>query len=567
MMYQMTPSYQPELNHIQQYSQVPNMGMQPTIHMSQYMQQVPQQVSPVPCISLDARTFSAPHMQQVPQQVSPVPCISLDARTFSTAQLPMSSPMSLNDHQSHTSTPLSYSPQLQGWNLNHQTIVPPLTLNDDMVYRCNFLGQLQGSYEIETPAGQDQVSVIVPTLSENEEQYAIVRIVCSDGEALPDQFIYQEQNRFTLCSVNGDVDAELRRGCNMKHTVKWENVHNGSQIVWRRKGEVTFNLVSVDSLAPSRRNSISSVGTGSTALSSCVNSPLIDPNGMPMQIRPELLQHCNVPQSRPILMSTPSCGSFASNESFQTNLSNHQESSVDAQVDNQEQAMFELIKAHCVGNSSLLKRMVHWAMRNRTMRRVSAEDINTISEGRLWVTAHPFDFVEGAEIEESLQESLEDIKGAYMEVRKGVYKQPEPQLNEPGVQHRLTKDSRGCWKIEGYHVDSGIWEMCAKELADGRWVDMKNNGKAIRVQLIPMSKILQQLDDEFSSENQEVEKSMEFLFTSCNQKKLNSKLKGRNLKHNISNLKVKLEKQYALRFAVQVATTADSIAQELDVLR
>jgi len=540
-MYQMTPPY-PGFNHIQQYNQVP-MSMQPTIQIPSYV-------------------------QQVPQQVSPVPSISLDARTFSTAQLPMSSPMSLNDYQSHSSTPLSHSPQLQGWNVNHQPVIPSLTLNDDMVYSCNFLGQLQGNYEIETPAGQDQVSVIVPTLSENEVQYAIVRIVCSDGEALPDQFIYQEPDRFTLCSVNGNVDAELRRGCNMKHTVKWENTHNGSQIVWRRKGEVTFNLVSVDSLASSRRNSISSVATASTVLSSCVNSPLMGPNRMPMQIRPELLQHNAASfQCRPTLMSTPSGGSCVSNESFQPSFSNHQEYSADCEMDNQEQAMFELIKAHCVGNSSLLKRMVHWAMRNKSMRRVSSEDINNLSVGRLWITAHPIDFVEGAEIEECLQESLDNIKGAYMEVRPGVYKQPEPQVNEPGVQHRLIKGSGGCWMIEGHDVDSGRWEICAKELTDGRWVDMKNNSKVIRVQLIPMSQILQKLGDEFASENQEVEKSMEFLFTSCNQKKLNSKLKGRNLKHNISNLKVKLEKQYSLRFAVQVATTADSIAQELDMSR
>jgi len=534
----MTSSYQPEFNHIQQYNQGPNVGMPPTIQMS-------------------------PYMQQVPQQASPVPYFSLDARSFSAGQLPMTSPMSVNEYQSHTSTPLSQSPQLQGWNLNPQAMVPPLTLNDDMVYSCNFLGQLQGNYEIETPAGQDQVSVSVPTVSENEAQYAIVRRVCCDGEALPDQFIYQEQNRFTLCSVNGNIDAELRRGCNMKHAVKWQNSHDGSQIVWRRKGEVTFNLVSAESLAPSRRNSISSVATASSALSSCMNSPSIGPNGMPMQIRPELLQQSALTQNRSTLINTPYCGNYASTENFMPN--NQQEHIADVEIDNQEQAMFELIKAHCVGNSSLLKRMVHWAMRKKPMRRVTSEDINNLTKGRLWVTAHPNDFVEGSEIEERLQESLENIKGAYMEVRPGVYKQPEPQVNEPGVQHRLIKGTNGYWKIEGYNVDSGKWEMCAKELHDGRWVDMKNNGRVIRVQLIPMRQILQKLEDEFASENQEVEKNMEFLFTSCNQKKLNSKLKGRNLKHNISNLKVKLEKQYALRFAVQVANTADSIAQELDV--
>jgi len=544
MMYQITPTYQPELNHIQQYNQynqVPNMGMQHNMLIS-------------------------PYAQHVPQQVSTVPCISLDARTFSTAQLPLPSPMSFNDYQSHTSTPLSRSPQLQGWNVNHQTIVPSLTLNDDMVYNCNFLGQLQGDYEIETPSGQDQVSVTVPTITENEEQYAIVRRVCCDGEALPDQFIYQEPNRFTLCSINGDVDAELTRGCNMKYTVKWNNSHNGSQIVWRRKGEVTFNLVSVDALTSSRRNSISSVATASTALSSSVNS-LIGPNGMPMQIRPELLQQSALSHSIPNPMSRSSYGSYTSNETIQLNLNNHQEYSADVEINNTEQAMFELIKAHCVRNPSLLKRMVQWAIRNKSMRRVSSKKINTISEGRLWVTAHPVHFVEDGEIDERLQDSLDSIKGAYMEVRTGIYKQPEPKLNEPGDQHRLLKGSGGCWKIEVYDVKSGNWEICAKELPDHRWVDMNNNGKVIRVQLIPMSKILHKLGEEFAFENHEVEKSMEFLFTTCNQKKLNSKLKERNLKHNISNLRLKLEKQHALSFAVQVSTTADSIAQSLNVLR
>jgi len=534
----MTPSYLPEINHIQQYNQVPNIGMKPTIQMS-------------------------PYIQQVQQQVSPIPCISLDARVFSTAQLPMSSPVSLSDYQCHTSTTLSHSPQSQGWNVNPGVFSSP-TLNDDMVYNCNFLGQLQGSYEIETPAGQDQVSVIVPNVSENEVPYAIVRRVCCDGEALPDRFIYQETNRFTLCSVNGNVDAELRRGCNMKHTITWENSLNGSPIVWRRTGEVTFNLVSVDSLTSSRRNSISSVATASTAVSNG-NSPLIDLHGMRMQIRPELLQQSASSQSTSH-MNTPSFGSYASNESFTPNSSN-KECSADVEIDNTEQAMFELIKAHCAGNASLLKRIFHWAMRNRSIRRLSSADINNISEGRLWVTAHPAEFVEGVEIEEHLQESLENMKGAYMEVKAGVYKQPEPQLNEPGVQHRLVKGSSGCWKIEGHDVENGKWDICAKEMPDGRWVDMKSNSRVIRVQLIPMSKILQKLGDEFASENQEIEKSMEFLFTSCNQKKLNSKLKGRNLKHNISNLRAKLEKQYALQFAVQVATTADSIAQEFDMSR
>jgi len=536
MMYQMASTYQPEFNHIQQYNQAPNIIIQPAMHMSPYVQQWPQHPSPIPYFSVDAKSLGATH-------------------------LPKPSPMSLNEYRSYSSTPLSHSPQLSSMNINQQAVVPPLTLDDDMVYNCNFLGQLQGSYEVETSEGQDQVNVIVPILAEGETQYAIVRRVCSDGEALPDQFIYQEPTQFTLCSVGpvrDNVEAVLMRGINMKYTVKWENIVDGSQTVWRRKGEVTFNLVSADSLASSRRNSISSVGT---ALSSCVNVPLIGPNGMPMNIRPELLQHNSVAQNSPLLAHGLSSDSLLSNVSSDL-ITSH----TDLESDHQEEAMFELIKAHCIGNSSLLKRMVHWAMRNKSMRRVSAEDVSSLSEGRLWITAHPFDYVEDVEIKDCLQESLEDIKGAYREVRTGVYKQPEPQLNEPGVQHRLMKGPHGCWKIESHNVDTGEWVLCAEELFDGRWVDIKNDREVIRVQLIPMRKILQKLGEEFASEKQEVEKSIEFLFTNCNQKKLNSKLKGRNLKHNISNLKQKLEKQYALRFAVQVATTADAIAHDLDVL-
>merc|ERR1719193_1742172 len=137
--------------------------------------------------------------------------------------------------------------------------------------------------------------------------------------------------------------------------------------------------------------------------------------------------------------------------------------------DPQEEAMFELIKAHCVGNSSLLKRMVHWAMRNRSMRRVSPEDVSSLSEGRLWVTALPVGYDDDAELPERLQESLEDIKGAYREVRTGVYKQPKPPQNEPGIQHRIMKGRNGCWKIEGHELESERWFLCAGRLRATNW--------------------------------------------------------------------------------------------------
>jgi len=64
------------------------------------------------------------------------------------------------------------------------------------------------------------------------------------------------------------------------------------------------------------------------------------------------------------------------------------------------------------------------------------------------------------------------------------------------------------------------------------------------------------------SEFEEMKRRIEFLFNTCNKKKLNTRLKPRSLKHHIVNLRLKLEKQFALNFALRVANIADSIVLE-----
>jgi len=319
-------------------------------------------------------------------------------------------------------------------------------------------------------------------------------------------------------------------------------------------------------LASSRRNSTSSVGTVSTGVSNSMCSSILGADGIPLCIRPELLQQKCTPQMRPVQANLPSGESYLSNETSQHNMDNYGSSgkSVPNSLQNHEDHLFEVIKAHCERNPEMLKKLVKWGMRSGHARRVSEEDLRNFSEGRVWVTTHPAITAEGEEIEESLKESLEDIKGAYQQVEAGVYKQPEPQANEPGSQHRLLRGSCGQWKIEVRNIESKSWQLCAKELPDGRWVDMKNNKTEIRVRIVPMARIMQKIDEEFVESEEKVEKSMNFLFKLCNQKKLNSKLTERSLKHNIANCKVKLQKQHALSFAVQVAKTADTIAQEMN---
>merc|ERR1719397_632584 len=160
-------------------------------------------------------------VQQIPQQISPYPCIPYNVKSVSTGQTHMPSPISVYDYHCQPGTPVMNSPQLHSPNIGQQTEASSATLEDDMLYNCNFMWQLQGTYEIETPGEPDQISVIVPCVTAEEEQYAIVRRVCNDGEALPDQFIYQEPTWFKLCAVNGNLEAFLWKGSNMKYTVTW----------------------------------------------------------------------------------------------------------------------------------------------------------------------------------------------------------------------------------------------------------------------------------------------------------------------------------------------------------
>jgi len=238
-------------------------------------------------------------------------------------------------------------------------------------------------------------------------------------------------------------------------------------------------------------------------------------------------------------------------------------SSSSKRSDNLEHAIFELIKAQCLSNPSLMEKVVKWGSNHSQFTRITQEDIQKHSQGRLWVTVRSPQPTEETNVV-SLQKTLDDMKGAYQEVEAGVFTQPKPWGRETEIQHRLSRDSVGLWRIEKYDLAGDEWCPVAKQKADGRWLDC-GHGRQIWVVLIPMRSILDRLRDK-GCLYQDIAKSVEFLFTSCDQKKLNGKLKTRTLKHNIANLKNKLEKQYALSFAILVANTADKISNDAEIL-
>jgi len=229
--------------------------------------------------------------------------------------------------------------------------------------------------------------------------------------------------------------------------------------------------------------------------------------------------------------------------------------------DQQDNCVFEFIKTRCLCDPLLMEKVIKWGTSQTQTNQTFPEDTVKLSQGRLWITVRWEKF--GNEMEEkSLQDALDNFKGAYQKTEPGVYNQPKAIGCNEMKQHRLTRDSVGLWVIHKYERAVGSWSAVAKELPDGRWVDCKYN-ILIQVVLIPMNMILERLRNEACS-YQDLAKKVEFLFTTCDRSKLNGKLKSRNLKHNITNLKLKLEKQYALSFAVNVANTAEEMTNDLD---
>lgn len=332
----------------------------------------------------------------------------------------------------------------------------------------------------------------------------------------------------------------------MKHSLKWWNADRERWTVWRRSGKVTFKLIEVDPKV--RRNSISSICTVSTSplFGYSIDASNVGSDDNPMLIRSELLKD-----------RRPTIGRHSHTDSFQINSNILDLGVLCEKSVQQQEEMFELIKSYCLKNPVLFNKVVDWGIQNNKDGRISKEEMNNLAKGRVWITAHTVDMGEG----EVRLDSLHDIKGAYMEISKGIWKQPDPRTCGAGGQHRLSKNQNGCWVIELQDLDSNRWEKRAYQVEDTQWVDLKNNSIEIRVQIVPMSEILERLDEELLSSKTDVKKNIDFLFTSCNQVKL-SQLKGRNLRHHIVNLKVKLEKRYALSFGIQVANTAETISKE-----
>jgi len=405
----------------------------------------------------------------------------------------------------------------------------------------NSVWQLHGNFKI---ANSDLNITITHEKTELDGKACnVVHRLRDDGETLPDLFIYEEDKQFTLCSADGCFKARILKGSNVKDCVTWITKDGKIKAVWERSNE--FSPMS--SATPRKYTPILDSSGSFPLLINSNSAGSSEASLSPSSY--EINCQLNAQAARPNVF-----------DAYQQQFNNARKdygSSDTSNVSPQDYALFELIKAQCNRNFWLKEKIVDWGISHGSRSsRITKENAWKLSQGRLWITIRSTQSDD--EDDEIFQDTLNDLKGAYQQCEPGVYKQPAPQGSERGAQHRLLKSTVGLWLIEKYSFEEKEWNIRAREEPDGRWMDLQNK-KMIHVCLVPLLNILERLR-EGGTAFQDVEKHLDFLFNSCNQKKLHGKLRTRNLNHNIANLKAKLEKQYALNFSVIIARTAGSIA-------
>merc|ERR1719233_2202228 len=285
-----------------------------------------------------------------------------------------------------------------------------------------------------------RIQVIIPEPTDPDgKHYGVVRSICNDGEALPDQFLFEEYSQFTLCSTSGCVEATISKGVDVKHSAMWRLPNKVNMLVWIRATKTIFmsaqnstatNLQSC-SEKENPRNSVSVTKSNGGETSDATKDN--DVNFLPTET-------ADSDQTKQIGVSSSPCRS----------------NSLSKVCSIQEKALFELIKAQCNSSSWLRDKVVEWGMSHGSKSTtITRENAEKLSEGRLWVIVNCL-LSEGGD-DGNFQDALAELKGAYQEWEDGEYRQPEPSGSEEGIQHRLLRVSGDLWLVQKHDFEHGTW--------------------------------------------------------------------------------------------------------------
>jgi len=288
---------------------------------------------------------------------------------------------------------------------------------------------------------------------------------------LQNQLIVEESNRFLLCSTRCKILAYMRKGADINFGLTWTSSDDCSEIFWKRVGQVPFNVVPSTLLFPSQLQNYS---------------------------RPSPWKYPG--RSSQLVADNAGIAEYHGADLSEKSM--------------EEQYLLDTIKRYCFGRPNLLKKVIQWGLKTDIMTtirlKINSSMIDTLSKGRLWVSCclNANKFSGSAKQLALAQDALDNVKGAYQEVSKGVYFQPKPKANEPGIQHRLLR-KRNLWIIEEYDPVVDAWNLRIQQQSRRRWRDM-HCYNLIQVKVISLEKILERMVGETFEED--IEKQVKFLF-------------------------------------------------------
>jgi len=162
-----------------------------------------------------------------------------------------------------------------------------------------------------------------------------------DGETLPDQFLYEEDKQFTLCSKDGCFKATILKGSNVQSCVTWVTKDGGSKIIWERSEDRTCQSSPL-STATLRKYNPGTETPGSFSLSFKSNR-----GGSPELCRSYSFNDMNRELNTQFARLSP----FDSNQQSFSTPGKYRSSTDASKITQQDYALFELIKAQCNSNS------------------------------------------------------------------------------------------------------------------------------------------------------------------------------------------------------------------------
>jgi len=227
-----------------------------------------------------------------------------------------------------------------GYNEQAMEIRSPFLMNS--LVSLNSVRQLHGNFKI---ANSDLNVTITHEKTELDGKACnVVHRVRDDGEMLPDQFLYEEDEQFTLRSEDGCLKATILKGSDIKDCVTWVTADGGNKIIWESSNEFSpMSSTTPHSCTPDLDSSGSSSlpsNSNSTGSSESCISP--SPNEINCQL--------NAKAARP--------NPFDANQQQLHNPRQDYRTSDTSAISPQDHALFELIKAQCNRNSWLKGKIV-----------------------------------------------------------------------------------------------------------------------------------------------------------------------------------------------------------------